>query len=155
MQKGYARRQFLLAGMSPICCLAATTRELADLSLHEASERVRRKSISPVELTTACLERIARLNPKLNAFITVTGEQALSQARALEKEILQGRWRGPLHGVPIAIKDVIDTAGVRTTAGSAVFQDRVPKEDTDVVRRILLQVGRRHLSPPACIRVGA
>ena len=97
----------------------------------------RRKLISPVELTTVCLERIRRLNPKLNAFITITAERALSQAKALEKEGLQGRWRGPLHGIPIAVKDIIDTAGVRTIAGSAVFKDRVPDEDAEVVRRAL------------------
>ena len=110
---------------------------MADLSLFEASQRVRRKLISPVELTTVCLERIQRLNPKLNAFITITAERALSQAKALEKEGLEGRWRGPLHGIPIALKDIIDTAGVRTTAGSAVFNDRVPNEDAEVVRRVL------------------
>ena len=97
---------------------------------------VRQKSVSPVELTQACLKRIERLNPVLNAFITVTGEQALAEARALEVEQQKGRWRGPLHGVPIALKDNIDTAGIRTTAASALFADRMPSEDAEVARRL-------------------
>ena len=105
-------------------------------TLRQAAEAVRKKSASPVELTQACLKRIERLNPQLNAFITVTGEQALADARALEAEQQKGKFRGPLHGVPIALKDNIDTAGVRTTAGSALFADRVPSEDAEVVRRL-------------------
>ncbi len=110
--------------------------ELPFLGLVEAAALLRKKKVSPVELTRACLERIERLNPALHAFITVTADTALEQARAAEKEIARGRWRGPLHGVPIALKDLIDTAGVRTTAASAVFQERVPREDAEVVRRL-------------------
>lgn len=106
------------------------------LSIREAADMVRRKVISPVELTRACLERIERLNPALNAFITVTAEQAMAQAREAEAEVRRGRWRGPLHGVPIGLKDNIDTAGVRTTLASAVFKDRVPTVDAEVVRRL-------------------
>lgn len=114
---------------------------LADLvaagtGLQQASELIRRKSASPVELTEDCLKRIDKLNPVLNAFITVTGDQALAQARELEAERQRGKYRGPLHGVPIALKDLIDTAGVRTTAASAVFADRIPTEDAEVVRRL-------------------
>ncbi len=97
---------------------------------------LRRKSVSPVELARAFVARIERLNPALNAFITVTAEQALQQARQAEVEIQRGDWRGPLHGIPLAIKDLIDTAGIRTTAASAVFKDRVPGEDAEVVRRL-------------------
>jgi len=110
--------------------------DLSSLSLYEASRLVQKKSVSPVELTRSCLSRIERLNPKLNAFITVTAEQALAQARELENERQRGRWRGPLHGIPIALKDNIDTAGIRTTAASAVFADRIPTEDAEVVRRL-------------------
>jgi aspartyl-tRNA(Asn)/glutamyl-tRNA(Gln) amidotransferase subunit A len=106
------------------------------LSIREAGELVRRKAVSPVELTRACLQRIERLNPVLNAFITVTAEQAMAQAREAEAEVRRGRWRGPLHGIPVGIKDNIDTAGVRTTLASAVFQDRVPADDAEVVRRL-------------------
>ena len=97
---------------------------------------MRTKAISPVELTRACLQRIERLNPTLNAFITVTAEQAIAQARDAEAEVRHGRWRGPLHGIPVGIKDNIDTAGVRTTLASAVFKDRVPSADAEVVRRL-------------------
>src|SRR5262249_48359254 len=89
-----------------------------------------------VELTQACLARIERLNSRLNAFITVTGETALAQAREAEKEIQSGHWRGPLHGIPIALKDLFDTAGVRTTAASALFKDRIPAQDAEIVRRL-------------------
>jgi len=110
--------------------------ELQLLSLAEVSERVRAKKISPVELAQACLARIGALNPELNAFITVTAEMALGQARAAEAEIQRGNWRGPLHGVPLAFKDLIDVVGVPTTAASAVFENRVPTEDAEVVRRL-------------------
>jgi len=105
-------------------------------SIVETSDLLRKGKLSPVELTKNCLAQIEELNPTLNAFITVTAELALTQARAAEAEILRGRWRGPLHGIPLAVKDLIDTAGIRTTAASAVFKDRVPAEDADVVRRL-------------------
>jgi aspartyl-tRNA(Asn)/glutamyl-tRNA(Gln) amidotransferase subunit A len=110
--------------------------DLTQLSLSEAMTLLRRKAVSPVDLTRACLARIERLNPALNAFITVTAEQALQQARESEAEIQRGNRRGPLHGVPLALKDLIDTAGIRTTAASAVFKDRIPTEDAEVVRRL-------------------
>jgi aspartyl-tRNA(Asn)/glutamyl-tRNA(Gln) amidotransferase subunit A len=102
----------------------------------ELASRLRRKEVSPVELTHACLDRIEKLNPTLNAVITAMPDLALEQARTAESEIARGEWRGPLHGIPIALKDLIDTAGTRTTAGSAVYQDRVPSEDAEVVRRL-------------------
>jgi aspartyl-tRNA(Asn)/glutamyl-tRNA(Gln) amidotransferase subunit A len=111
-------------------------RELIDLSIRDASELVRQRKVSPVELTNACLAQIQKLNPTLNAFITVTAELAATEARAAEAEIQRGKWRGPLHGIPIALKDLFDTAGIRTTAGSGVFKDRVPTEDAEVVRRL-------------------
>lgn len=89
-----------------------------------------------MELTHACLGRIARLDRRLNSFITVTAERALADARQAENEVAKGRWRGPLHGIPIALKDNVDTAGVRTTAASSVFADRVPTEDAEVVQRL-------------------
>src|SRR6266404_1889877 len=109
---------------------------MIDLSISEAAELLRQKKISPVDLATACLDRVERRNPVLNAFITVTREGALAQARAAEDEIQRGQWRGPLHGIPIGLKDLIDTAGVRTTCGSALFADRVPTEDAEVVQRL-------------------
>jgi len=126
---GYAAPVEAQAGKPP-------AQDLAWLTLTEAARLVRGKKLSPVELTRSCLERIERLNPKLNAFITVTAEPALAQARAAEAEIQRGQWRGPLHGIPIALKDLFDTAGVRTTAASQVFQERVPEQDGEIVRRL-------------------
>ena len=105
-------------------------------SIVETTELLRKRELSPVELTKNCLAQIEKLNPTLNAFITVTAESALTQARTAEAEILRGHWRGPLHGIPLALKDLIDTAGIRTTAASALFKDRVPTDDAEVVRRL-------------------
>jgi aspartyl-tRNA(Asn)/glutamyl-tRNA(Gln) amidotransferase subunit A len=146
-----SRRSFIQAGvcsggmllMSPGLTAAQQTvsgREQSTdptrLSIREAGDLVRRKAISPVELTRACLQRIERLNPALNAFVTVTAEQAIAQASEAEAEVRSGRWRGPLHGIPVGLKDNIDTAGVRTTLASEVFKDRVPSVDAEVVRRL-------------------
>src|SRR5947207_11087188 len=105
-------------------------------SIAEMSELIQKGRVSPVEVTRECLETIERLNPTLNAFITVTAESALAEATQAEKEIQEGGWRGPLHGIPIGLKDLIDTAGVRTTCGGALFADRVPTEDAEVVQRL-------------------
>jgi aspartyl-tRNA(Asn)/glutamyl-tRNA(Gln) amidotransferase subunit A len=105
-------------------------------SIVEAAEQIRRQKISPVELLGECLEAIDRLNPTLNAFITVTADSALAEAKRTEQEIQSGNWRGPLHGIPIGLKDLIDTAGVRTTAASGVFRDRVPSGDAEVVKKL-------------------
>jgi len=109
---------------------------LADLDLAEVSARVRQGSVSPVELTQACLNRIEARNPALNAFVTVTAEQALAAARECERELARNQYRGPLHGIPIALKDNIDTAGIRTTAATAALADRVPATDAEAVRRL-------------------
>lgn len=117
--------------------------------LAEAAEQVRRREVSPVELAKECLETIARLNPALNAFITVTAESALKEAELAETEIANGHYRGPLHGIPIGLKDLIDTAGVRTTAASAVFKDRIPAEDAVIVKKLkaagAILVGKNNL----------
>ena len=107
---------------------------MLELSIAGVSGLLRRKEISPVDLTNACLARIEQLNPSLNAFITVMHDLALDQAREAEAEIHRGSWRGPLHGVPIGLKDLIDTAGTRTTCGSALFAERVPANDAEVVQ---------------------
>jgi aspartyl-tRNA(Asn)/glutamyl-tRNA(Gln) amidotransferase subunit A len=115
---------------------ASSADTLAGLTLSEVSARIKAGTVTSTELVTACLGRIDVYNPKVNAFITVTREQALAHAKALDAEQRAGRLRGPLHGIPIALKDNIDTAGVRTTAASAVFDDRVPSEDAEVARRL-------------------
>lgn len=114
----------------------ATADELCWLSAREAARLIRRKRLSPVELTRACLKRSQDLNETLNAYIALYPEEALQEARRLEAEAQQGAWRGPLHGVPIALKDIFDTAGLPTTAGSRIFQGYIPKEDATVVQRL-------------------
>jgi aspartyl-tRNA(Asn)/glutamyl-tRNA(Gln) amidotransferase subunit A len=115
---------------------AHATDQLTYLTVQEVAALIRSRKISPVELTQACLTRIEALNGSLNAFITVTAESALADARRAESEVQHGRWLGPLHGVPIALKDLIDTAGVRTTGASALYKDRIPTEDATVVKRL-------------------
>lgn len=106
---------------------------LCALSLEEVSAEIRTGHASPVEVVEAVLARIGRLQPRLNAFITVTADQALTQAEAAEREIAHHGWRGVLQGVPMAYKDLFATNGVRTTAGSKVLTDWVPGHDAEVV----------------------
>jgi aspartyl-tRNA(Asn)/glutamyl-tRNA(Gln) amidotransferase subunit A len=105
-------------------------------SILSAAELVRARSLSPVELTRDCLARIEGLNSTLNAFITIPAESAMEEARQAEAEIQRGHWRGRLHGIPLALKDLIDTAGIRTTAASALFKDRIPNQDAEIVSKL-------------------
>jgi len=105
-------------------------------TIFEMSELIRTRKISPVELVRECLEKIDALNSELNAFITVTADLAREEAERSEREIQTGKWRGPLHGIPIGLKDLIDTEGVRTTAASRVFAERVPARDAGVVTKL-------------------
>src|SRR5438046_1248543 len=110
---------------------------LVRLSLAEAADGIRRRALSPVELAEAVLAQIDALNPTLNAFITlVPREQVLAPARAAEREIAAGAYRGLLHGIPVSVKDLIDTAGLRTTYGSGMFRDHVPERDGSVPERL-------------------
>jgi aspartyl-tRNA(Asn)/glutamyl-tRNA(Gln) amidotransferase subunit A len=109
---------------------------LTELTITEAGRRLRAKKVRSVELTEACLARIEALEPKLNAFITVTAGAALAAARAADADLASGKDRGPLHGIPVAIKDLCATKGVRTTAGSGVLADWVPDFDATVVRKL-------------------
>src|ERR1700726_3138921 len=106
-------------------------------SISDLAPRLQRREISPVEILQLCLERIERLNPELGAFITALGESARAEGGRAEGELRRGGWRGPLHGVPIALKDLIDTGGVGTTAASGLYKDRIPDQDAEVVRRLL------------------
>jgi aspartyl-tRNA(Asn)/glutamyl-tRNA(Gln) amidotransferase subunit A len=131
------RREFIASAAAGAALGAGAARAqsgaLTDLTIEGAARAIAKGELSPGALTRAYLERIERLNPRVNAYITVTAEAALAQAHALEAELASGRNRGPLHGIPIALKDNIDTAGVRTTAASAVYANRVPTEDAPVV----------------------
>src|SRR5256885_2941666 len=113
-----------------------TDTNLVNLTIREAAAQIERSALSPVELTDAMLQRIARVDKTLNAYITVCGEQAREVALAAEKMIRAGYHLGPLHGIPVAIKDNIYTRGVRTTAGSKILADFVPQEDATVTARL-------------------
>lgn len=137
-----SRRDVLAAGAAGVAASLASVPgsaqvpDLTGLTLKKASDLVRRKAISPVDLTQAYLKRIEQYNPVVNAFITVTADQALASAGEMAEEQRRGKWRGPLHGIPIALKDNIDTQGVRTTGASELFKDRVPTDDAEVVRKL-------------------
>ena len=109
---------------------------LDELTLAEASAQIRARRLSPLEYTQALLARTDALEPQLNAYITRTSEAAIESARAAEAEIARGNWRGPLHGIPFAVKDIYDTAGVLTSGHSRICIDRVPTKDATAVARL-------------------
>ena len=109
---------------------------LTSLTISEAAKLLAGREISPVELVQAHLARIEQVNPRLNAYITLTSELALKQAQRAEKDIQRGEYKGPLHGIPLALKDLFETGGVRTTAGSSFFADYVPDLDAACVERL-------------------
>src|SRR5580693_3367062 len=134
-------RRALLAGTSASAARLLAGANLSNSpefwTLTEAAAALQRRSISSEELTKLCLARIHKLDSKLNSFITVTEDAALAQARACdEKRARIPKGSSPLHGIPIALKDNIDTAGLRTTAASQVFVDRVPTQDAEVIARL-------------------
>ncbi len=106
------------------------------MTLAQAAARLRKREVSSVELTQQCLARIESVNPALNAFLTVTAEQALASAQERDRELARGVDRGPLHGIPIALKDIFATKGVRTTNGSKLYENHVPEQDAIVVERL-------------------
>jgi aspartyl-tRNA(Asn)/glutamyl-tRNA(Gln) amidotransferase subunit A len=137
-------RRGVLAGAAATAALAATRApaqrgrddDLTKLSIEAASRRIAAGDLSPVELTQAYLDRIESVDPKVNSYITVLADEALADARRRADELARGERRGPLHGIPIGLKDNIDTAGILTTAASAVYADRVPTEDAECVRKL-------------------
>ena len=106
------------------------------MTILQAGAALRSRRVSCQELTARCLDQIAKLNTRLNAFITITGESARARAQELDRELAGGRDRGPLHGIPIAHKDLIATRGVRTTSGSKLFADYIPDFDAQVVEKL-------------------
>lgn len=113
-----------------------TNDELCLLDASRLGALVRNKDVSPVEVVQAFLSRTERLEPRLNCFVTVLADQALAGARKAEAEIAQGQYRGPLHGLPVALKDIFDVAGVKTTASSRVLANNVAKADSTVARKL-------------------
>ncbi len=110
--------------------------EILFKSVAELAPLLKARKLSPVEVVRAFLDRIEAVNPRVNAFITVTGEQALEQARTAEREIGAGRYRGPLHGIPYAPKDLLATKGIRTTNGSKATSGWVPDHESTVTSRL-------------------
>jgi len=106
------------------------------MNIEQAAARLRAGEISAVELARESLGAIRKNEPILNAFITVTGDLALEQARRADEELARGIDRGPLHGIPYALKDLFETRGIRTTAGSKIFADYVPATDCEVYRKL-------------------
>lgn len=122
--------------------------QLYELSMTEVSEKIRSKEVSPVEVTASALARLEEVEPTLTAFVTITPEVALAQAKIAEQELSDGKYRGPLHGVPLAVKDLYDTAGIRTTSSSAQRSDRVPTADSVSVAKLheagMVLIGKTH-----------
>ncbi|MCI0440134.1 MAG: amidase, partial [Chloroflexi bacterium] len=110
--------------------------KLAFAPASELVELIANKKVSPVEVTQLYFSRIERLDSKLNAYLTLTHDEAMRSARAAEQAVMRGGALGPLHGVPVSIKDLEFTKGVRTTSGSLVYKDRIPDEDSIVVERV-------------------
>src|SRR5258706_1996345 len=116
--------------------LAAQSSDICFLTAVEIAALIRRKKLSAREVMAAHLKQIDRVNPKVNAIVTLVAEQALENARKADESQTKGTPLGPLHGLPIAHKDLVETAGIRTTFGSLIFKDFVPKEDAIIVERI-------------------
>jgi aspartyl-tRNA(Asn)/glutamyl-tRNA(Gln) amidotransferase subunit A len=136
MQMGLALGALTGCGATGAPAFGEEAASLVGLSLTQASRKMRAKEVTSVLLTKAYLDRIKIYNPKLNAFITVMYGPAMEQAKAMDAEAAAGNYRGPLHGLPIVLKDNIDTKGTRTTAASEIFDDRVPEEDAFVTMRL-------------------
>jgi aspartyl-tRNA(Asn)/glutamyl-tRNA(Gln) amidotransferase subunit A len=124
------------AAMTAAPAIPAESDRLASLSLTQVSDMIHARTVTSTQLVKALLDRINVYNPKVNCYITVMGKEALAQAEVLDAEQKAGKFRGPLHGIPIGLKDNIDTAGTRTTAASPMFKDRVPTEDAEIVVRM-------------------
>ena len=110
--------------------------ELAFLTIADAARLIEQKQLSPVELTTALIRRTEALDPQLNAYLLLTADRALDRAREAEREIMAGGYRGPMHGIPFALKDIYSTAGIRTTGHSRVCLNTVPSADATTVRKL-------------------
>src|SRR5262249_27986297 len=119
-----------------------------ELTLAGAAQQIKARQLSPVELTESVLARIHEMNPRVNAFSNITTDLAATSATQAEREIAAGRYRGPLHGIPVGIKEIYDMAGVVSTSSSRVREDHIPTEDSAVVTKLYeagaVVVGRTH-----------
>ena len=116
--------------------MADSTTNLYHMTIREAAELIKNRNLSPVEMARAFLDRIDFIDDKLHSYLVVLNDQALADARVAESEIIGGNYKGPLHGIPFALKDLYDTAGVATTSGSKVDIDRVPQADSTCTARL-------------------
>src|SRR6187549_201238 len=105
-------------------------------TVSELAPLIQSRKLSPVDLVRDLLKHIDAINPRVNAFLTVTGEHALNQARTAEREIAGGAYRGPLHGIPYAVKDLVATKGIRTTNGSRTTENWIPDPESTVTARL-------------------
>ena len=128
------RDRFVRSSQAPP--LPAKDEEIAFAPVRHLSRWIERKQLSSERLTRIYLERLEKFNPQLRCAITITGDLALKQARQADQEIAQGKYRGPLHGIPWGGKDLLDTAGIPTTYGAEPYRNRIPKEDAEVVKRL-------------------
>ncbi len=141
---GVSRRTFLKGSVSGAAALSSMSRatsqvgstDLHYLSIAEAAELIRTRQLSPLELTQATLDRIDQVESKVLAFVTVARDEALGAARAAQEDISRGRYRGPMHGVPVGFKDTTYTKGIKSTAGSPLLADFIPTYDATVVARL-------------------
>jgi Asp-tRNA(Asn)/Glu-tRNA(Gln) amidotransferase A subunit family amidase len=117
----------------------ASSEELCSFDVAELAEKFRTHELSPVEVTGAYLARIEQAEPSLHAYITITADLARTSARHAEADIMAGRWRGPFHGVPVALKDLCNTKGILTTSASSVLADHVPDHDATAWARLAAQ----------------
>jgi len=138
-------RAYVGAMTTPATSTTAT--DLTDLTLAQAAQRIAEGQLSSSELTEAYLARVGRLNPSLNAYVAVVADRARQDAAAADAEMAGGHRRGPLHGIPIALKDLVDTEGIATAGGAEVYRDRVPGADAPVAQR-LRQAGSVLLARP-------
>lgn len=116
--------------------MSGSNGDLCYLTIREASGLIESRKLSPVELTRAFLERIEKVDRRVKAYVTLLADSAMAEARGAEVEILRGEYRGPLHGIPLAHKDLYDTKGIRTTAQSKVLEGHVPLEDATAIARL-------------------
>ena len=126
------------------------TTDLCFLTIAEAGKLLKTKKLSPVDLTRAFLDRIAKVDPKIDSYLLVTEELAMKQAKQAESDIMTGKYKGPMHGIPYALKDNIETKGIRTTAHSRILIDYIPTEDATTTRK-LTEAGAILLGKAACL----
>jgi hypothetical protein len=132
---GPARDRFVRGSDAP-GALPANDSDIAYAPVSQLSRWIEKRQLTSTRLTNIYLKRIEQFDPKLRCIITLTREHALAQAKRADEEIAAGKYRGPLHGIPFGVKDLLDTAGIATTYGAEPFRDRIPKEDSAVVKRL-------------------